>query len=67
LQIVAVQLRLSEIELGDAQVMAARHQIRHLLHRLNTLKREYRTRDRERAVARAEAAWRASWFDEGAD
>ncbi|MBK4731558.1 hypothetical protein JJD41_17045 [Oxynema sp. CENA135] len=67
LQLVAIQLRLSEIELGDAQVMAARHQIRHLIHRLNTLKREYRTRDRERAVARAEAAWRASWFDEGAD
>ncbi len=63
-QIVAIHLRLSEIEFTDATVRAGRNQIRNLEVRLRSLGREYYKKQRERAVAEAEAAWRASWFDE---
>lgn len=63
-QIVAIHLRLSEIEFTDATVRAGRNQIRNLEVRLKSLGREYYKKQRERAVAEAEAAWRASWFDE---
>ncbi len=60
----AIHLRLSEIELADPTVMAYRHQIRNLVARLRGLEREYQKKQRERAVAEAESAWRASWFDD---
>lgn len=63
-QIVAIHLRLSEIEFTDATVRAGRNQIRNLEVRLKSLGREYYKKQRERAVAEAEAAWRASWFDD---
>ncbi|MBW4468226.1 MAG: hypothetical protein KME07_22595 [Pegethrix bostrychoides GSE-TBD4-15B] len=63
-QIVAVRLRLSEIEFGDAPAATGRLKLRHLLTQLSKLGREYRHRQKERAVAQAEAAWRSSWFDE---
>ena len=62
--IVAIHLRLSEIEFADAAVRAGRNQIRNLEVRVRSLGREYYKKQRERAVAEAEAAWRASWFDE---
>lgn len=62
--IIAIHLRLSEIEFADPNVMSLRHQIRSLVARLNTMEREYQKKQRERAVAEAEAAWRSSWFDE---
>jgi len=61
--IVAIHLRLSEIEFADATVRAGRNQIRNLLSRVNKLGRDYHKKQRERAVAQAEAAWRASWFE----
>ncbi len=63
-QLIAIQLRLSEIEFTDAHVRSARNQIRQLENRLNSLKREYKKKQRERMVAEAEAAWRSSWFEE---
>ncbi|HEY9873540.1 MAG TPA: hypothetical protein V6D12_08880 [Candidatus Obscuribacterales bacterium] len=63
-QIIAVQLRLTEIEFADATVMAGRNQIRQLSSRLHTLRREYQKKQRERTIAEAEAAWRTSWFDD---
>ena len=63
-RLVAVRLHLSEIEFGDAAVMSARHQIRNLSARLQKLGRGYHKKLRERAVLEAEAAWRASWFEE---
>lgn len=62
-QVIAIQLRLAEIEFADAKVNAARHQIRNLEVRLKSLEREYDKRQRELTVAEAEAAWRASWYD----
>ena len=60
----AIHLRLSEIELADPTVMAYRHQIRHLVARLSGIDREYQKKQRERAVAEAESAWRASWYED---
>lgn len=62
-RIVAINLRLSEIEFADPTLSAARTQIRNLAAKGNTLQREYQKRQRERSVAQAEAAWRASWFE----
>jgi hypothetical protein len=63
-RIVAINLRLLEIEFSDPTLSAARNQIRNLSARGSKLQREYRKKQRERAVAQAEAAWRASWFED---
>lgn len=62
--IIAINLRLSDIEFADATVMAGRNQIRNLSTRLNTLKREFQKKQRERLITEAEAAWRSSWFED---
>lgn len=62
-QIMAVNLRLGEIEFADATLSSSRRQIRHVLVQLNKLGREYQKKHRERSIAEAEAAWRASWFE----
>jgi hypothetical protein len=63
-RIVAINLRLSEIEFADPTLSAGRNQIRKLSARVSTIQREYHKKLRERAVAQAEAAWRSSWFDD---
>ncbi|NJK36596.1 MAG: hypothetical protein HC835_03930 [Oscillatoriales cyanobacterium RM2_1_1] len=63
-RLMAIHLRLNEIEFADATVMAGRHQIRNLMGKLNKIRREYRKKFRERAVLEAEAAWRSSWFED---
>ncbi|HEY9622191.1 MAG TPA: hypothetical protein V6C78_17675 [Crinalium sp.] len=62
--VMAIRLRLSEIEFSDATLSVWRSKIRGLLTRLNHLGREYQKKQRERAIAQAEAAWRAVWFEE---
>ncbi|MBD2678010.1 MULTISPECIES: hypothetical protein [Nostoc] len=62
-QIMAINLRLGEIEFADPTLSSVRRQIRGILVQLNKLEREYQKKLRERAVAEAEAAWRASWFE----
>ncbi|MCL1475750.1 hypothetical protein [Argonema antarcticum] len=64
IQLIAIHLRLSEIEFADSSVAAGRHQIRNLSAKLSNLRRDYHKKQRERAVAEAESAWRVSWFDE---
>ncbi|MGL5080530.1 MAG: hypothetical protein ACRC8A_03500 [Microcoleaceae cyanobacterium] len=63
-RIMAIHLRLAEIEFADAPVMTGRHQIRTLVGQVSKLRREYHRRLRERAVVEAEAAWRSSWFED---
>lgn len=63
-QIIAIHLRLSEIEFADVQVRAARNQIRNLLLKVNSLGQEYQKRQREWTIAQAEAAWRTSWSED---
>ncbi|MCG5060070.1 MAG: hypothetical protein KA714_19350 [Limnoraphis sp. WC205] len=65
-RVMAVHLRLSEVEFADTAVMSKRHQIRNLCAQLNKLGRSYQKKQRERAVLEAEAAWRASWFEQNA-
>lgn len=62
-QIMAINLRLGEIEFADVKLSSERRQIRNILVQLNKLGREYQKKHRERAIAEAEAAWRASWFE----
>jgi hypothetical protein len=62
-RIIAIHLRLAEIEFADPALTAARNLIRKLAVKAKTLRREYYKHQRERAVAQAEAAWRSSWFD----
>ena len=63
-QIIAVRLRLAEIEYAEPLLTSARSQLRSLAARLQQLERNYRKKQRDRSVAEAEAAWRSSWFDE---
>ncbi len=60
----AVNLRLVEIEFADTKLSSERKQIRNILAQLNKLGLEYQKRLRERSVAEAEAAWRASWYED---
>lgn len=62
-QLVAISLRLAEIELSDANCSAWRTQIRQLSHRLHSLAQQYDRKRKEQATAQAESAWRSSWFE----
>ena len=64
LQVLAIHLRLVEIEFADPPTMAARSKIRELIARLKKLGQDYRKKQREYAIAAAQDAWRASWFEE---
>ncbi len=63
-QIMAINLRLGEIEFADSQLSPLRRQIRQILSRLHKLGREYQHKQREYSIAEAEAAWRASWYED---
>jgi hypothetical protein len=63
-RIVAINLRLSEIEFADPSLLALRNQIRNLSTKRRKLQQEYYKRQRERSIAQAEAAWRSSWFED---
>ncbi|MGV0103696.1 hypothetical protein [Nostoc sp. DSM 114167] len=63
-QIMAINLRLGEIEFADVTLSSDRKRIRSILVQLNKLGREYKKRYKEKAIAEAEAAWRASWFED---
>ena len=63
-QIMAINLRLGEIEFADGGVASSRKQIRNILVKFQKLGREYQKKQRERSVAEAEAAWRSSWYED---
>ncbi|MDJ0702649.1 MAG: hypothetical protein QNJ46_05155 [Leptolyngbyaceae cyanobacterium MO_188.B28] len=62
--LIAINLRLSEIEFADSTVSAWRSKIRSMLGKLKKLAQAYKKKQRERASAEAEAAWRASWHED---
>lgn len=64
IQIVAIHLRLSEIEFSDAKTASLRTRIRSLSARLKALGQQYRKKLQEYAIAQAQDAWRASWFED---
>jgi hypothetical protein len=61
--IMAIRLRLSELEFNDPNLTSLRSKIRTLCGRVNQLKQEYQKRQKEKAIAQAEAAWRSSWYE----
>ncbi len=63
-QVMAIRLRLSEIEFSDPMALNGRSQIRKLSARLHKLKREYQKKHKQKAIAQAEAAWRSSWYED---
>jgi hypothetical protein len=62
-KVVAIHLRLTEIEFADANLSLHRSQVRNLLEKLSKIRQQYHKFQRECAIAEAEAAWRASWHD----
>ncbi|MDJ0776140.1 MAG: hypothetical protein QNJ49_22390 [Mastigocoleus sp. MO_167.B18] len=64
MKIMAVNLRLGEIEFADTELSAKRKKIRGISSRLAKVGREYQKIQRELSVAKAEAAWRSSWYED---
>jgi hypothetical protein len=64
LQMVAVHLRLSDLEFANPAATANRTKLRNLTAQLKTLGRQYYKKQQERTIALAEAAWRASWIED---
>jgi hypothetical protein len=62
--LVAINLRLADVEFADAQAALWRGRLQETLHKLKRLGRRYRTLRQEQARAEAEHAWRAIWFDD---
>jgi hypothetical protein len=63
-QIMALNLRLGEIEFADPTLSSYRKQIHSVLLQLRRRGQEYHKKQRERSVAQAEAAWRAIWSED---
>jgi hypothetical protein len=59
--LVAVQLRLAELEFHDTNSIAHRRRISELLHQLKALTQDYQKKQREQAIAQAKLAWRSTW------
>ena len=63
-QLLAVRLRLADIEFADPTLKTWRDRLRKLSSQLVSLGRTYQDKQRQRAVIEAESAWRSSWFEE---
>jgi hypothetical protein len=64
LSIVAVQLRLGELEFQDPTIMGHRNRLRESLEKLKSIGQEYQRLDQECTIVKAQDAWRATWFNE---
>lgn len=64
--LVAIHLRLSDIEFADAQSALGRSRLREAVGKLKQLGSRYQKKQHELAIAEAEQAWRATWYDEAA-
>ena len=62
--LVAINLRLADIEFADAHTALWRSKLQEALARLKRLGSRYQKLQREKAQAEAEHAWRATWFEE---
>lgn len=63
-QIIAINLRLGEIEFADNMLLSQRKELRNIILQLHQLGRTYQKMQRELKIATAEAAWRSSWHEE---
>lgn len=64
MHIVAVNLRLAEIEFNDPTVMSWRNKLRELKKQFQTIAREYQKRRKEQAIAEAQLAWKSTWVND---
>ncbi|ASC72098.1 uncharacterized protein XM38_030520 [Halomicronema hongdechloris C2206] len=62
--LMAIHLQLSDIEFADPQTSLWRSRLREALAKLKKLGRQYQKKQQEQAIAEAEAAWRAIWYDD---
>lgn len=62
--IVAICLRLGEIEFVEANLSYFHNQIRDILVKIEKLREVYDKQLRQYTIAEAEAAWRVSWFND---
>jgi len=62
--LVAINLRLADIEFADTQTALWRSKLQEVLMKLKRLGNPYQKLQREKAKADAEHAWRAVWFEE---
>lgn len=60
----AVNLRLADLEFGDVQASMGRSKLHAALGHLRKIGKQYQKVQREMAIAEAEQAWRAVWYDE---
>lgn len=63
MQVMAVRLRVEELEFNNPTLMAWRSRIRELAAQLRTFEKSYRKLQREKSVADAEATWRSTWYE----
>ncbi|MBD2580092.1 hypothetical protein [Oscillatoria sp. FACHB-1406] len=61
---VGIRLQLSELEFSDPGLGVERNKIRQMLSSLKQLSKQYQQHERELAIAQAELAWRASWYED---
>ncbi|MEM6433537.1 MAG: hypothetical protein AAF773_06735 [Cyanobacteria bacterium P01_D01_bin.115] len=62
--LIAINLRLADIEFSDPHTALWRSRLQETLHKLKRLGESYQKLQQEKARAEAEHAWRATWFDE---
>jgi hypothetical protein len=65
--LVAINLRLADIEFSDPQTALRRSRIQETLAKLKQLSSRYQKLQQEKARADAEALWRSTWFDNDVD
>jgi hypothetical protein len=63
----AINLRLSDLEFADVQASMWRSKLRTTLGKLRKLGKQYQRTQRELAIAEAEQAWRAVWYDDSSN
>lgn len=63
-KLTAIHLRLIEIEFSDPSLSIERNQLRTFLEKLSKIRQQYRQLQREYAIAQADAAWRATWYED---
>ncbi|WP_217651975.1 hypothetical protein [Hydrococcus rivularis] len=63
-KLTAIHLRLVEIEFSDPTLNIERDRVRTWLEKLKKIRQQYLQLQRESAIAEAEAAWRATWYED---
>lgn len=63
MNITAIYLRRTDIEFAEPSLSLERNKINNLVAKINQIQKQYNNYQRELAIAEAEAAWRASWFN----